>query len=68
MGVGGHLIPTIRMGREVHALHYTIGEGNTRWVLELDKNSWTVVLIIHEEDISRAWRWHTLEEYLVVEK
>jgi hypothetical protein len=29
MGVGGHLIPTTRVGGEVHALGYSVDEGNT---------------------------------------
>jgi hypothetical protein len=51
MRADGEAVPTGRGGRGMAALRFA-EEGNSRWVLEPDRNPHTMVVIIYEEAIN----------------
>jgi hypothetical protein len=52
-GVGGLSVPRAIAGGDVLGVRYSAEGRNSRWVLELDRNPWTLVVIIHEEAINQ---------------
>jgi hypothetical protein len=51
-GVAGRATPVIRGGGGVPSLQYDVEGGDSRRVLEPDKNPRTLVVIIHEEEVN----------------
>jgi hypothetical protein len=52
-GVGGLAVPKARIGRVGPAMRDNAEGGDSRRVLEPDRNPWTLVVIIHEEAINQ---------------
>ena len=66
--VGEFSISRARTSKDVLVVRDGMEGVNSRWVLEPNRNPWTLVVIIHEEAVNQFLGMAYLEEYLAVEK
>ena len=53
MRASGHSKLVAEERREVPVVRYSVEDWSTCWVLDLNRNPWTLIIIIHEEAVNQ---------------